>query len=1224
MGVRVSHRTTADLDVAYSNETERLVDLLAARLLAHRGAPGSNPFALATIAVPNLNLAQWIQFRLAERLGAAAGLDFIFLEKVFRRVILTYIPKARIIDKSLLQTLLIEYFRTEPWRINPKLEPVERYLRQNSGSGRSRERSQRLFDLSSSLAKAFDDYAMSRRDLLARWKKNQTTLPRENRSHTTEIWQSEVWRALFLPGGTIDTLAANQQTRMGMLVDLFTEALQATDKGASETQIASSFGSSEQMLHIFGFSYVASSYFDMLSELARHIPIRIYTLNPCQEYWEDSETLKEEHSRAKRFRVKGNKPRELEGDDPFGLISSGNENLLLRLWGRPGRENIRVLNALTDCTFSEIFSEPTDSGNHLLAQIRAALLHRQTIPDTPVAPDDSLVYLRCRGGVRREVEAIAGEIWRLVASSEKGPNRLRFNEIAIIVGASTQEHYESAIRSVFDECHRLPFRMADSTSRSASPMVDALFTLLESGFSEVTRASLLRFLTHNAVVVRHQGNPDIWTRLAEEAHIYVGADLADLAGTYIDRDLYNWDQGLLRLALGTCMSGEHLGDNRLLTLGKNRYLPTDISPALRGSVERFVVLARALLSDLKFLRTESCHATRWADFFTTFIHTYLGAYEGEPPAEADMRASCARAAQDLAHFDCGPDSHFDGFTALQFFSDSLARIKPGQAGFLVDGVVVASFLPMRPIPFKVIFVVGMGEGKFPTADSLNALDLRSAKRRASDVSPREQDKYMFLETILSCREKLYVSWIARDEVSDDSIEPSGIVKELNQALIEMGFSLDALKGLERVIPHRRFDPSLFDSNNSEASALPAMLFPEAWRERHATEAANAQRVEEETTVAAATSSLSSATPPPAGRPLHRIQAFELTRFLNNPLLATAENRYGIRIEEYDDPVAVVSEPHVSENSEQRTRINALLFEAWASLPNDAKARKSLILESHTKAYEMAQTKGTTPIGILAQTEIEAERTEIEAMDRLMTLWQSEFNTPTFRPISIGRVRNRLTENIPPLRLELPEQRQVELSAELELALVGPEQALLVTSLWGSSETLPIADTLKLFLILSIAVAAGIPFPARTVLAALPRRFDGGDIIKWIKQVRTPTPDEARVWLQTLLVEWLEAGAPHYLPATLLEHKEIVPLLGSTDESSRTTVQEVARDLWQTLLETDPNARGNSAGLKLRKTLGRIDLYPPPPEALTVLQRRFGLFLSHLVHTEKSSRKGGKA
>ena len=58
------------------------------------------------------------------------------------------------------------------------------------------------------------------------------------------------------------------------------------------------------------------------------------------------------------------------------------------------------------------------------------------------------------------------------------------------------------------------------------------------------------------------------------------------------------------------------------------------------------------------------------------------------------------------------------------------------------------------------------------------LDLTLAHRQIGDVSPRERDKYLFLETV-ACATIAYIfSYVDRDAQTGDALEPSSVVNEL--------------------------------------------------------------------------------------------------------------------------------------------------------------------------------------------------------------------------------------------------------------------------------------------------------------------------------------------------------------------------------------------------------------------------------------------------------------
>ena len=82
----------------------------------------------------------------------------------------------------------------------------------------------------------------------------------------------------------------------------------------------------------------------------------------------------------------------------------------------------------------------------------------------------------------------------------------------------------------------------------------------------------------------------------------------------------------------------------------------------------------------------------------------------------------------------------------------------------------------------MVFLCGLGEGRFPAADGPDPLDLTLARRQVGDVSPRERDKYLFLETLVCARERLYLSYVARDAQTGDELEPSPVVHELMRHL----------------------------------------------------------------------------------------------------------------------------------------------------------------------------------------------------------------------------------------------------------------------------------------------------------------------------------------------------------------------------------------------------------------------------------------------------------
>jgi exodeoxyribonuclease V gamma subunit len=97
-------------------------------------------------------------------------------------------------------------------------------------------------------------------------------------------------------------------------------------------------------------------------------------------------------------------------------------------------------------------------------------------------------------------------------------------------------------------------------------------------------------------------------------------------------------------------------------------------------------------------------------------------------------------------------------------------------------------LPMRSIPFKVICLVGMNNAAYPRQSEVLGFDLMARNPKPGDRSRRNDDRYLFLEAILSARDKLYISYVGRSMEDNAPIPPSALVSELLDYL-EQGFKL---------------------------------------------------------------------------------------------------------------------------------------------------------------------------------------------------------------------------------------------------------------------------------------------------------------------------------------------------------------------------------------------------------------------------------------------------
>ena len=131
---------------------------------------------------------------------------------------------------------------------------------------------------------------------------------------------------------------------------------------------------------------------------------------------------------------------------------------------------------------------------------------------------------------------------------------------------------------------------------------------------------------------------------------------------------------------------------------------------------------------------------------------------------------------------------------IEFIKSHLANIPSKSGKYLTDGITISSFMPARPIPFKIIYILGMNEKDFPGFKDYSTLDLRNVNDRViGDVTKPQANNYLFLETLLSVREKLYITYISKDLQKDEDLYPSStctkLINYINNNLLENKFNI---------------------------------------------------------------------------------------------------------------------------------------------------------------------------------------------------------------------------------------------------------------------------------------------------------------------------------------------------------------------------------------------------------------------------------------------------
>jgi len=191
------------------------------------------------------------------------------------------------------------------------------------------------------------------------------------------------------------------------------------------------------------------------------------------------------------------------------------------------------------------------------------------------------------------------------------------------------------------------------------------------------------------------------------------------------------------------------------------------------------------------------------------------------------------------------------------------------SGFVTGGITFCAMLPMRSIPFKVICLVGLNNDAYPRQSKPLSFDLMAENPQKGDRSRRDDDRYLFLEVILSARKTLYVSYVGQGIRDNSLIPPSVLVSELLD-YVEQGFETKREFILDCIVTRHRlqpFSPEYFKKNKKLFSCSVGNL-------------QTARRMLEDRRQPVPF--ISKGLPDPAGEEWKRVDLVDLCSFFGNP------------------------------------------------------------------------------------------------------------------------------------------------------------------------------------------------------------------------------------------------------------------------------------------------------------------------------------------------------
>ncbi|HBI15842.1 MAG TPA: exodeoxyribonuclease V subunit gamma [Desulfobulbaceae bacterium] len=746
-----------------SNQLERLFERLAAVL----AVPPRDSLAAEVIVVQNAGMARWLAHRIALVRGVSANIQFPLPGRFIWQVLasqMTLPGDQGDYDRQVLRWRIFQAFTEDGAGL--RFPELAAYLR-DDGDGR------KTLQLADKVADLFDQYLVYRPDMLLAWE-----------SLAVGGWQAELWRKL----------AAGCGPHRARLLQLFRDRFRAGGIDAVGLP---------QRIFLFGMSSLAPVYLEILAAVSTVTDIHLFHLSPCRHYWGDLASSAEMARRRAGWR-QHNRP------DVSGYYDEGNP--LLASLGKAGREFSHLLAGM-EGKEEECYQEPAADTMLGLLQRDILELENHAAPEAgkvTVAAGDRSVQVHVCHSRLREVQVLHDSLLHLFAGD------LGLTPRDILVMAPAIEAYGPAIQAVFDsapEKKSIPWSLSDRMLRAEEPLAEAFLTLLDLPGSRCSAPAVLAFLEQDAVRRRYGFDEDglaTVRRWLREAGIRWALDRDQRRRHGLDMDdLHSWAFGMRRLLLGYFSGGEAPLFKGIAPCG-----PISAGDAvLLGQLAEFL---DSLRQAGRILDAEHTPAG-WAEKLLGLLALFFDPGDSEE-AQQSLRflreAICALADECRAGGVTGPISPA---VLRSYFSQGLSVSAGGQA-FLSGRVTFCNMVPMRSIPFAVICLLGMNDTDYPRHQDRVSFDMIAGDPRPGDRNRRDDDRYLFLESLLSARRVLYLSWVGRDQRDNSFRPPSVVVAELLDYLQRACISgKGSPVSLQVEHPLQPFSPRCYDGSTGLAS-----------------------------------------------------------------------------------------------------------------------------------------------------------------------------------------------------------------------------------------------------------------------------------------------------------------------------------------------------------------------------------------------------------------------
>ena len=687
----------------------------------------SGVFGKQQIVTQTEGMNNWLTLAIAKQLGIAANFSFNKPNDIIAQIY--YLLGGK--NKPLLSADFVK------WTIFQLLSDNLFTLKFPLIAGYYRDNDVKKIALATKVADLFDQYQLYRPETITTWNKTSLT-------DITDNWQQYLWVSIYMQvnGSMLD--------KTGMIAHI----IAALQKNENQQILINKI----PQLHFFGIAVITPFYLQLFNEFSKHIPIRFYLLNPAPtSFWLEDKSEKQ-IARINQFTKRK--------ADAAQYSNAGNN--LLNSWGNIVKDSFSLL--FQDETYINLYNdtlaqEPT-LPNSLLQKIQHDIYFNsaegsRNLIEVADFKDGSLTINACFTPVR-EVEVLYNFLTQLVDQQKQ-----KISPRDIVVMVSDIDNYAPYIRAIFDNApYEFPYTIADESIVVGNNLFNAIGQLLSLQADSFKAEEILELLESKYIRARFSLSdiPSI-RKAVNNAKIRFGIS----GEAENETKSVSWENGLKRIMSGLCISGEPM-----MEWGNDLLIPLDTT---EGADSLELIRFWHFIQILQYFveqRNEPKSIANWGAYLQDLLENMV--FQAGEKEDADYHRFILYL-EKLTLLDTVTDTPISFEVFRHSFLEIIGQATKKQA-FASAGITFCSLIPMRSIPFKVVAMLGMDFDKFPRKETTLSFNLLKKQKQKGDRNVKDNDKHLFLETILSAENNFYLSYIGKSSKDAANIPPSSLVDEL--------------------------------------------------------------------------------------------------------------------------------------------------------------------------------------------------------------------------------------------------------------------------------------------------------------------------------------------------------------------------------------------------------------------------------------------------------------